>query len=68
MNYELEKHFETVYTISKFREVQDEFKGKDVISASEGPFGTMYEVREDVFYGEHKKKNMFFVLISERDI
>ncbi|XP_022889129.1 protein FAR1-RELATED SEQUENCE 5-like [Olea europaea var. sylvestris] len=50
-NYEIEKHFQSVYTISKFREVQDEFKGKvhcDIISATEGFSRTTYEVREDV--------------------
>lgn len=63
-NYEIEKHFQSVYTISKFREVHNEFKGKvyyDLISTSEGPHGTTYAVCEDVLYGEQRKKKMFSV-------
>ncbi|XP_022888418.1 protein FAR-RED IMPAIRED RESPONSE 1-like isoform X1 [Olea europaea var. sylvestris] len=62
--YEMEKQFQSVYTISKFREVQDEFTGKiycDLISVSEGCFGTTYEVREDVMHDERRKKKTFFV-------
>ncbi|XP_022873788.1 protein FAR1-RELATED SEQUENCE 5-like [Olea europaea var. sylvestris] len=46
--YELEKQFQRVYTISKFREVQDEFIGNvycDLVSSSEGFLGTTYKFR-----------------------
>ncbi|XP_022870889.1 protein FAR1-RELATED SEQUENCE 5-like [Olea europaea var. sylvestris] len=42
--FEMEKQFQSVYTISKFKEVQEEFVGKmycDLISTSENSFGTM---------------------------
>ncbi|XP_022897263.1 protein FAR1-RELATED SEQUENCE 5-like [Olea europaea var. sylvestris] len=45
--YEMEKQFQAVYTISKFKEVQEEFIGKvhcDLISVSEGLSGTTYEI------------------------
>ncbi|XP_022868500.1 protein FAR1-RELATED SEQUENCE 5-like [Olea europaea var. sylvestris] len=45
--YELEKQFQVVYTISKFREVQDEFIGKvycDLISSSECFSGTRHAI------------------------
>ncbi|GER44951.1 FAR1-related protein, partial [Striga asiatica] len=60
----MEKQFQTVYTISKFKEIQAEFVGKvycDLISSSEGCFGTTYEVREDLFCGHQRKKKSFFV-------
>ncbi|CAA2969224.1 FAR1-RELATED SEQUENCE 5-like [Olea europaea subsp. europaea] len=62
--YEMEKQFQKVYTISKFREVQGEFTGKvycDLLSASEGHMGTTYEVREDILLGDRRKKKMFVV-------
>ncbi|XP_022841862.1 protein FAR1-RELATED SEQUENCE 5-like [Olea europaea var. sylvestris] len=46
-DYEMEQQFQSVYTISKFKEAQAEFTGKvycDLISTSEGPSGTMYEM------------------------
>ncbi|GER39449.1 FAR1-related sequence 2 [Striga asiatica] len=45
-------------------EIQVEFVGKvycDVISSSEGCFGTIYEVREDLFCGYLRKKKSFFI-------
>ncbi|XP_022854679.1 protein FAR1-RELATED SEQUENCE 5-like [Olea europaea var. sylvestris] len=62
--YEMEKQFHAIYTISKFKEFQDEFIGKiycEVISASEGFLGTTYEVREDVINDERVKKRIFSV-------
>ncbi|CAA3010842.1 FAR1-RELATED SEQUENCE 5-like [Olea europaea subsp. europaea] len=67
--YEIEKQFQAVYTISKFKEVQEEFTGKmycDLVSVSEGLSGATYEVREDVIHEEHSKKKSFFVSV-ERD-
>ncbi|XP_022856494.1 protein FAR1-RELATED SEQUENCE 5-like [Olea europaea var. sylvestris] len=64
MHYEMEKQYQTVYTISKFREVQEEFVGKvycDLICASEGFLGMTYEVHEDVVYEERSTKKTFFV-------
>ncbi|XP_022842001.1 protein FAR-RED IMPAIRED RESPONSE 1-like [Olea europaea var. sylvestris] len=67
--YEIEKQFQAVYTISKFKEVQEEFTGKmycNLVSVSEGLSGATYEVREDVIHDEHSKKKSFFVSV-ERD-
>lgn len=55
-NYEIEKHFQSVYTIFNFREVKDEFKRNvycDFISAFEGFLGTIYEVyKDEMYYGQ----------------
>lgn len=43
----MEKHFQLVYTILKFRKVHDKFIGKvycDLISSSEGFTGMAYEL------------------------
>ncbi|XP_022855422.1 protein FAR-RED IMPAIRED RESPONSE 1-like [Olea europaea var. sylvestris] len=66
--YELEKQFQLVYTISKFREVQVEFIGKiycDLISSSEGFSRTMYEVLEDVILDNRVKKKKFSVTFQK---
>ncbi|XP_022888998.1 protein FAR1-RELATED SEQUENCE 2-like [Olea europaea var. sylvestris] len=66
--YEMEKQFQSVYTISKFREVQAEFTGKvycDLISASQGHFGMTYEVREDVVCGNRRTKKTFRVVLQK---
>ncbi|GER49990.1 FAR1-related protein, partial [Striga asiatica] len=58
----MEKHFQSLYTIPKFREVQTEFMGKvycDLISAVDGHMGTRYEVCEDVMCGDRRKKKIF---------
>ncbi|XP_022864549.1 protein FAR1-RELATED SEQUENCE 9-like [Olea europaea var. sylvestris] len=58
--FEMEERFRSAYTISKFREVQEEFTGKvycNVISTLEGSSETTYNVRETVMYdGRHKRK------------
>ncbi|XP_022886905.1 protein FAR1-RELATED SEQUENCE 2-like [Olea europaea var. sylvestris] len=44
--YEMEKQYQALYTLSKFREVQVEFTGKvycDLMSVLEGHMGTMHE-------------------------
>ncbi|XP_022891144.1 protein FAR1-RELATED SEQUENCE 5-like [Olea europaea var. sylvestris] len=68
--FEMEKQFQSVYTISKFKEVQEEFIGKmycDLISTSENSFGTMYEVCEVVACGERMKKKTFFVSFQKEN-
>ncbi|XP_022889102.1 protein FAR1-RELATED SEQUENCE 6-like [Olea europaea var. sylvestris] len=59
--FEMEEQFQSVYTISKFREVQEEFTGKvycNIISTSEGSSKTTYNVRETIMYdGRRKRKN-----------
>ncbi|XP_022857678.1 protein FAR-RED IMPAIRED RESPONSE 1-like [Olea europaea var. sylvestris] len=64
-NYDIEKQYQKVYTITKFREVQTEFIGKvycDIISVLKGCPNTIYEVREDVLlYAEHRMKKIFSV-------
>ncbi|XP_022865375.1 protein FAR-RED ELONGATED HYPOCOTYL 3-like [Olea europaea var. sylvestris] len=64
-NYDMDTQIQKVYTISKFREVQDEFIGKvycDIISISERCSGTIYKVLEDVLlYGAHRTKRTFSI-------
>ncbi|XP_022859837.1 protein FAR1-RELATED SEQUENCE 5-like [Olea europaea var. sylvestris] len=59
--FEMEEQFRSVYTISKFREVKEDFTGKiyyNVISTSEGSSKTTYNVRETIMYGGRcKRKN-----------
>ena len=62
----MEKKFQEVYTISKFKEFQDEFTGKmycEVLSIEEISFGMRYKVREDVIFDErvNEKKNQLFL-------
>ncbi|XP_022880731.1 protein FAR1-RELATED SEQUENCE 2-like [Olea europaea var. sylvestris] len=67
----MEKQFQSVYTISKFKKAQEEFIGKmycDLISTSENSFGAMYEVCEVVACGERMKKKTFFCLISKGEL
>lgn len=66
MRYEMEKQFQAVSTISKFKKVQEEFMGKvycDLISVSEGLLGMTYEVRENVIHDEYSKKKNLLCLI-----
>ncbi|XP_022845346.1 protein FAR1-RELATED SEQUENCE 2-like [Olea europaea var. sylvestris] len=66
--YEMEQQLQSVYTISKFREAQEEFAGKvycDLISSSEGASGTTYEVWEDFMYEGRRKKKTFFVTFEK---
>ncbi|XP_022876824.1 protein FAR-RED IMPAIRED RESPONSE 1-like [Olea europaea var. sylvestris] len=64
-NYDIEKQYQKVYTITKFKEVQTEFIGKvycDIISVLEGCPNAIYEVWEDVLlYGEHRTKKIFSI-------
>ena len=53
--YAIEKQFQDVYTISRFREFQDEFIGKvycEVVSSNMGCLVAKYYVREDVMLDE----------------
>ncbi|XP_022859242.1 protein FAR-RED IMPAIRED RESPONSE 1-like [Olea europaea var. sylvestris] len=53
-----------VYSMSRFREVQDEFTRKvycDLLAASEGSSGTTYEILEDVLIEHIWKKKKWFV-------
>ncbi|XP_022854454.1 protein FAR-RED ELONGATED HYPOCOTYL 3-like [Olea europaea var. sylvestris] len=65
--YEMEKRFQLVYTISKFREVQEEFVGKvycDLVFSSVDCLGTTYEVWEDVIRDDWvDKKHAITVLL-----
>ena len=63
--YAIEKQFQEVYTISKFREFQEEFTGKvycEVVSSDMGCPVPMYHVREDVMLDGGVRKKMFTVL------
>ncbi|XP_022897741.1 protein FAR1-RELATED SEQUENCE 2-like [Olea europaea var. sylvestris] len=62
--YEMEKQVQALFTISKFREFQDEITGKvycDVISMSDGCSERIYEVEEDVIYEDKVRKKKFTV-------
>ncbi|XP_022842033.1 protein FAR1-RELATED SEQUENCE 2-like [Olea europaea var. sylvestris] len=62
--YVMEKQFQDIYTISKFREVQQEFIGKaycNLIFTSEGCLGTLYVSWKGVMCHEQRKKKTFFV-------
>ncbi|CAA2994580.1 Hypothetical predicted protein [Olea europaea subsp. europaea] len=65
--YEMEKQFQAVYTISKFKKVQEEFVGKvycGLVSVSEGFLVTTYEVHEDVIHDHHCTRKTFLVSLS----
>ncbi|XP_022857714.1 uncharacterized protein LOC111378711 [Olea europaea var. sylvestris] len=69
-SYEIEKQFQAVYTISKFRKVQAKFMGKvycDIISSMNGCSETTYEVRDDVLYGDRWKRKTFVVLFEREN-
>ncbi|XP_052195252.1 protein FAR1-RELATED SEQUENCE 5-like isoform X1 [Diospyros lotus] len=66
--YPMEKQFQEVYTISKFKEFQDEFTEKmycEVVSTEEGSLGTRYEVREDIIFDERIKEKIFWVVFEK---
>ncbi|KAG5547270.1 hypothetical protein RHGRI_013070 [Rhododendron griersonianum] len=57
--YELEKHFKSAYTYAKVKEFHDEFLGKLNCSLHERKVGDVwseYEVKEDITFGEEKKR------------
>ena len=57
--FAIEKQFQEVYTITKFKEFQEEFTGKmycSIVSTEEGSIGTRYEVREDIITDERVKE------------
>ncbi|XP_022861564.1 protein FAR1-RELATED SEQUENCE 5-like, partial [Olea europaea var. sylvestris] len=67
--FEMEQQYQSVYTISKFREVQAEFIGKvycDILSTSERCSNITYEVRETIMFEGHRRKKTFIVAY-ERD-
>ena len=56
--YPMEKQFQEVYTISKFKEFQNEFTGKmycEVVFIEEGSLGTRYVVREGAIRKEFQE-------------
>lgn len=60
-----------VYTISKFKEFQDEFTGKmycEVLSIEEGSFGMTYEVREDVIFDERVKQKKIQLFLRKSNV
>jgi len=65
--YCMEKQFQEVYTISKFKEFQEELIGKvycDIISIEVGYVGTRYEVQEVIIFNEITKKKKFTVMFE----
>ncbi|XP_022846287.1 protein FAR1-RELATED SEQUENCE 1-like [Olea europaea var. sylvestris] len=62
--YGMEKQFQVVYAISKFRGFQDEITEKvycDVISVVDICSEKLYEIEEDVIYEKHVRKKKFAV-------
>ncbi|XP_022846230.1 protein FAR1-RELATED SEQUENCE 1-like [Olea europaea var. sylvestris] len=67
--FEMEQQYQSVYTISKFREIQAEFTRKvycDILSTSEGCSNMTYEVQETIMCEGHWRKKMYIVAY-ERD-
>ncbi|XP_052190008.1 protein FAR1-RELATED SEQUENCE 5-like [Diospyros lotus] len=65
--YAIEKQFQEMYTISKFREFQEEFIGKvycEVVSSNMGGLMPRYDVQEDVMLDGRVRKEMFTVLFQ----
>ncbi|XP_052185340.1 protein FAR1-RELATED SEQUENCE 1-like [Diospyros lotus] len=65
--YVIEKQFQEVYTISKFREFPEEFTGKvycEVVSSDMGCPMPKYDVREDLMLDGGVRKKMFIVLFQ----
>ncbi|XP_052207683.1 protein FAR1-RELATED SEQUENCE 5-like [Diospyros lotus] len=68
--YEMEKQLQSVYTISKFRECQEEFTGMmycQVIYTDEGLMETTYDVQEVVMFDGWRKKKIFRVSFQRED-
>ena len=66
----MEKQLQQVYTISKFRECQEEFIGMmycQVISTDEGFMVTRYDVQEVVMFDGGRKKKVFTVSFQIED-
>ncbi|XP_022841930.1 protein FAR1-RELATED SEQUENCE 5-like [Olea europaea var. sylvestris] len=66
---EMEQQYQSVYTISKFREVQAEFTGKvycDIQSTSKDSSKVTYEVRDTIMCEGHRRKKTYTVSY-ERD-
>ncbi|XP_052193928.1 protein FAR1-RELATED SEQUENCE 5-like [Diospyros lotus] len=68
--YAIEKQFQEVYTIAKFKEFQEKLTGKmycSIVSIEEGPLDTRYEVREDIIIDERiKEKKNSIIFEKER--
>ncbi|XP_073153673.1 protein FAR-RED IMPAIRED RESPONSE 1-like [Henckelia pumila] len=67
--FDMERQFQTDYTIVKFKEFQQELTGKmycDLESTDEGSFGMRYVVTED-FTVHEKVKQKIFEIMFERD-
>ncbi|XP_052170384.1 protein FAR-RED IMPAIRED RESPONSE 1-like [Diospyros lotus] len=65
--YQFEKQFQLVYTISKFREFQEEINKKmycDIIAVDDECSGTTYKVQEDVVVGGGVKRKKFTILFQ----
>ncbi|XP_022889209.1 protein FAR-RED IMPAIRED RESPONSE 1-like [Olea europaea var. sylvestris] len=57
--FEMEKQYQKCNTIAKFRKVQVELTGKvycDILSSTEGPSCTTYEIREVVMLDDDRRK------------
>ncbi|XP_052178324.1 protein FAR1-RELATED SEQUENCE 5-like [Diospyros lotus] len=66
--YSIEKQFQEIYTISKFKEFQEELTGKmycDIISAEVGCHGTTYEVEEDIILHKTRMNRKRFTVMFE---
>ncbi|XP_052198271.1 protein FAR1-RELATED SEQUENCE 1-like [Diospyros lotus] len=64
----IEKQFQEVYTIAKFKEFQEELTGKiycSIVSTEEGPLGMRYEVREDIIIDERVKEKKFSIFVEK---
>ncbi|GFS30924.1 hypothetical protein Acr_00g0014800 [Actinidia rufa] len=66
--FELEQQFQSAYTISKFKDVQKELVEMvycNLCLSEEGDGISEYEVREDVLFGENRRRVTFKVWFKE---
>ncbi|XP_022873511.1 protein FAR1-RELATED SEQUENCE 5-like [Olea europaea var. sylvestris] len=62
--YDMERQFQSVYTIAKFKEFQEQFTGKvycEVLGLHETYLHTTYDVREDIILNNCMKTKIFKV-------
>ncbi|KAL7190876.1 hypothetical protein ACSBR2_023031 [Camellia fascicularis] len=68
VGYEMEKQFQSAYTMAKFKEFQRELMGKiscDLSSYKKHAYISEYEVAKDILFGESRRRVSFNVFFDE---
>ncbi|XP_022856160.1 protein FAR1-RELATED SEQUENCE 5-like [Olea europaea var. sylvestris] len=68
--YDMERQFQSVYTIAKFKEFQEQFTGKmycEVLGLNETYLHTTYDVREDIILNNCMKTKIFKVCFRRNE-